>query len=99
MSSPRPPSVSSIDIDKKVDIEHAEHAAISVVEDQNAAGPSSSKGKDVALEILGDSSTTPIHVTPEQDRAILRKIDFWLMPVICIVYFLQQLDKYVPLTW
>jgi len=92
MSVPRPNSVSSDDVDKKVDVEHTENAP-SLNADQPAAGPSSSsKRKDAALDIIGDSAT-PIHVTPEQDRAVLRKIDLWLMPVICMVYFLQQLDK------
>lgn len=93
MSAPRPNSASSDDIEKKVDIEHTEDAP-SLDDNQPTAGPSSSGNlkKDAALEIIGDSAT-PIHITPEQDRAVLRKIDLWLMPVICIVYFLQQLDK------
>lgn len=84
------PTTVSLDLDKKVDIEHAEHSAS--FEPEHHIGSSKTKGKDEALEILGDSSK-PIHITPEEDRAILRKIDLWLMPVIVMVYFLQQLDK------
>lgn len=47
---------------------------------------------DAALEILG-SSAAPVDITPEQDAAVLRKVDLWVMPVILLVYFLQQLDK------
>ncbi|KAK7680293.1 hypothetical protein QCA50_016533 [Cerrena zonata] len=82
----------SLDLDKKVDIEHAEHSTTLEGAQVHVNSSKKAKGKDEALEILGDSSN-PIHITPEQDRAILRKIDLWLMPVICMVYFLQQLDK------
>jgi len=58
---------------------------------QPVAGPSKHDG-DAALEILGDSATHH-EVTPEEDRRVLSKIDKWLMPVILLVYFLQQLDK------
>ncbi|THH31740.1 hypothetical protein EUX98_g2458 [Antrodiella citrinella] len=92
MTAPRPVSVSSdVDSLRKVDVEHAED--VPSVNAQPTAGPSSSgKVKDIALDIIGDDAT-PIHITPEQDRAVLRKIDLWLMPVIVMVYFLQQLDK------
>lgn len=50
------------------------------------------KSGDAALVILGDSA---IHhdITVEQERAVLRKIDLWVLPVVLMVYFLQQLDK------
>ena len=50
------------------------------------------KHGDAALEILGDGA---IHfeVTEDQDRRVLRKIDMWLLPIVLLVYFLQQLDK------
>ncbi len=63
------------------------------LEDAHAqAGPSSKRQGDAALAIIGDSS---VHrdITAEEDRRVLRKIDLWLMPVILLVYFLQQLDK------
>lgn len=47
---------------------------------------------DVALTILGDK-TVRREITPEENKRILRKIDWWLMPIILLVYFLQQLDK------
>lgn len=57
----------------------------------NESGPSSKHG-DAALAILGDSA---VHheISPEEERAVLRKIDLWVMPVVLLVYFLQQLDK------
>ncbi|KAK0451226.1 MFS general substrate transporter [Desarmillaria tabescens] len=47
---------------------------------------------DAALAILGDK-TVHKEITPEENKRVLRKIDWWLMPVILLVYFLQQLDK------
>lgn len=92
MTLPPPsPTASLEDVEKKVDVQHAEN----VPEFQpTASGSGSSRGKDAALEILG-SEAKPIHITPEEDRAVLRKIDLWLMPIIVMVYFLQQLDKCV----
>lgn len=63
--------------------------------DPEAAGPSRKHG-DAALAILGDGSIRH-EVSEEEDRRVLRKIDLWLMPVIVLVYMLQQLDKYVSL--
>lgn len=84
------PTRSLEDLEKKADIEHAEIAPVPVTSDPGAS--SSRYGKDAALEVLGDSAK-PVRITAEEDRAVLRKIDLWLMPVIFMVYFLQQLDK------
>lgn len=89
MTSPISPRASLDDVEKKVDVQHAEHVAPEL---QASGSGSSTSKKDAALEILGPEAT-PIHISPEQDRAVLRKIDLWLMPIICMVYFLQQLDK------
>lgn len=78
------------DEEKKADIEYAETVPNLPTPDSS----SGSSGKDAALEILG-ADAPPIQVTLEQDQAVLRKIDLWLMPIIVMVYFLQQLDKYV----
>lgn len=86
-----PPTSPSLDDIKKIDIDHEEIAPSLNEPPRPLAG--SSKNKDAALEVLGDAAV-PFHITPEQDRAVLRKIDRWLMPVIVMVYFLQQLDKY-----
>ncbi|KAG7097868.1 hypothetical protein E1B28_005180 [Marasmius oreades] len=58
-------------------------------------GPAAShaaKRGDAALAIIGESSERR-EISKEEDRRVLRKIDIWLMPVILLVYFLQQLDK------
>jgi len=47
---------------------------------------------DAALEFLGDGAP-PREITEEESNAVLRKIDRWILPVILMVYFLQQLDK------
>lgn len=91
MHSEHSPTVSLADIEKKVDVQYTE----TVPNVQASGSTSGSGGKDAALEILG-TEATPLYITPEEERAVLRKIDLWLMPVIVMVYFLQQLDKYVP---
>lgn len=67
------------------DPSHIEHA----IEEK---GVVHSKDGDAALAILGDGSPQR-EVTAEEDKAVLRKIDLWVMPVLLLVYFLQQLDK------
>ncbi|KAJ3554998.1 hypothetical protein NM688_g2813 [Phlebia brevispora] len=60
------------------------------------AGPSSPlpqvERRDEAYEVLGNAAI-PTEFTTEESIKVLRKIDLWLMPVIVMVYFLQQLDK------
>ena len=31
--------------------------------------------------------------TPEEERAVVRKIDMVVLPLMCFVFFLQYLDK------
>ncbi|KAJ6499053.1 MFS general substrate transporter [Mycena sanguinolenta] len=47
---------------------------------------------DAALEFLGEGAP-PREITEEESAAVLGKIDRWILPVILMVYFLQQLDK------
>ncbi|KAH8800890.1 major facilitator superfamily domain-containing protein [Xylogone sp. PMI_703] len=48
--------------------------------------------KDRAAELLQSAQQT-IVVSPEDDRRILRRIDLTILPILLVVYFLQQLDK------
>ena len=71
----RPPSVDSIPA-KGEHIEEIERAT-------QAEGTSKAQGTghgDAALAILGTSGAV-VHITPEEDAAVLRKIDRWLIPV------------------
>ena len=49
-------------------------------------------GKDRAAELLGNT-TERVVVSEADNKRILRKIDFTLLPIMLGVYFLQQLDK------
>jgi hypothetical protein len=46
-----------------------------------------------ALFLKQMSVTGPITFTPEEEKAVLRKIDWRILPLILIAYFFQQLDK------
>ncbi|KAL0579642.1 hypothetical protein V5O48_002338 [Marasmius crinis-equi] len=86
MSGPgeREPSISESNL--KASSSHLEHVFPSQrVKREKEAG-------DAALAIIGES-TEHREVTEEEDRRVLRKIDLWVMPVVLLVYFLQQLDK------
>jgi hypothetical protein len=89
----RQPSVDSVS-DKHEHIEEIEHVP---------QAPGTSKGQtithgDAALAILG-TSQAPVHITPEQDAAVLRKIDKWLLPVSSpsFVVVFQHLTPYIAL--
>lgn len=84
MAPSSPPSVSSIKIKEKED---ASYHPTSPVQ-----GTSHLNHGDAALTILGDGSPRR-DISPEEDAKVLRKIDLWVMPVVLLVYFLQQLDK------
>ncbi|KZT57446.1 putative MFS allantoate transporter [Calocera cornea HHB12733] len=51
-----------------------------------------SKQADEAMEIVNNESSA-VSFTPEQERRLLRKIDWHIMPLMCIVYALQFWDK------
>ncbi|KAF7629691.1 hypothetical protein AFLA_013399 [Aspergillus flavus NRRL3357] len=55
------------------------------------ANPSTVKG-DGALQLLAAGSEAGT-LDPEASHRLVRKIDLYVMPLICIVYFLQYLDK------
>jgi hypothetical protein len=68
-----------------------------VTTSQNASGTSpittAKSGADAALNLLKASSRSHQPVDPETNRRLLRRIDLHIMPLICIVYFLQYIDK------
>jgi hypothetical protein len=47
---------------------------------------SDAKGSDNVLEVQPSS-------TPEEERAVVRKLDMVILPLMCFVFFLQYLDK------
>ncbi|KAL0942006.1 MFS allantoate transporter [Colletotrichum truncatum] len=53
----------------------------------------SKSGADAALELLNETGPLGHAVDPESNRRLKRRIDTHIMPLICIVYFLQYIDK------
>ncbi|KAF3039161.1 hypothetical protein E8E12_004571 [Didymella heteroderae] len=50
-------------------------------------------GADAALHLLKEIGGLRQPVDPDASKRLLRKIDLHIMPLICIVYFLQYIDK------
>lgn len=50
-------------------------------------------GADAALEMLNETGGLSQPWDPERNRRLVRRIDAHIMPLICIVYFLQYIDK------
>ncbi|KAJ7680774.1 major facilitator superfamily domain-containing protein [Mycena polygramma] len=76
--------------DDKADVAHFEKTMSNSTVDAKH-GATQNFG-DAAQEILGDTHV-PIIVSAEENARILRKTDLWLLPVMLVIYFLQQLDK------
>ncbi|KAF7554993.1 hypothetical protein G7Z17_g2530 [Cylindrodendrum hubeiense] len=48
---------------------------------------------DAALQLLNETGGLTTPLDPERGRRLIRRIDAHIMPLICIVYFLQYIDK------
>lgn len=48
---------------------------------------------DAALELIVGNGPLGHAVDPETNKRLLRKIDLHILPLICIIYFLQYIDK------
>lgn len=78
--------------DEKASFAHEEGVQPSLaVHPSDCHKPNVANG-DRAAEVLAEV-TERVVVTPEEDRRILRVIDLGVLPVMLLVYFLQQLDK------
>jgi ACS family allantoate permease-like MFS transporter len=51
------------------------------------------KGADAALSLIAGAGAARREIDPETNKRLLRKIDLHIMPLICIVFFLQYIDK------
>ncbi len=52
-----------------------------------------SKDADEALKVFQDHEGETLVLAPDEERRLLRKIDYNMMPLLCIVYGLNYLDK------
>lgn len=53
----------------------------------------SKSGQDSKIEILDDSLAVQYQIDPEEERAVVKKLDRVIMPLMALVYFWQYLDK------
>ena len=51
---------------------------------------------DEKVEVAPDVGTTAVSYTPEEERALVRKLDWRIMPIACIMYLFAC--KLIPLT-
>lgn len=59
---------------------------------EHAPGPQHHHG-DVAADFLDKNPEGRVVITPQDDKRVLRRIDFVILPIMLFVYFLQGLDK------
>ncbi|KAJ5724076.1 hypothetical protein N7488_002111 [Penicillium malachiteum] len=75
-------------------VESIEHHEEQPSKLQHEDRPTSNQGpkQDKALQLIEDLGHSTI-LTPENNKRVLRKIDLRLLPILLVIYFLQQLDK------
>ncbi|KAK2041747.1 major facilitator superfamily transporter [Colletotrichum somersetense] len=59
----------------------------------DADQPQPKTGADAALDLLNETGRLSRTADPELNQRVKRRIDTHIMPLICIVYFLQYIDK------
>lgn len=67
--------------------------AVTTQPDTSAKAAKAAHGADAAIHLLKETGGLHQPVDPEASKQLLRKIDLHIMPLICIVYFLQYIDK------
>ncbi|KAI0472561.1 major facilitator superfamily transporter allantoate [Xylariaceae sp. FL0804] len=88
MSDPKSPAAGAVP-----DAEKAPPAA--VVDDAGMRQHVADDDHDEALKLVGGArgGAAAAPLTPEAERRLLRKIDLHVMPLLCVVYGLNYLDK------
>lgn len=82
----------SIQSDDKASFKHEEGVRPSLAAHPSDFHRPNVANGDEAAQVLAEQKERAV-VTPEEDRRILRMIDRGVLPVMLLVYFLQQLDK------
>ncbi|KAJ9119020.1 hypothetical protein QFC22_003509 [Naganishia vaughanmartiniae] len=92
MSSPTPILSPGFDKAKGFPAEHLEHVvSYDEAEKQHPHVIGDLKQVDEAAKVMAEAGK--VEYTLAEDKAVLRKIDTWILPVLCIAYLVQQLDK------
>ena len=92
----RAPSLSAAPDDekKKIATDVLDNEAKADVEAGAVLRPAGPPDADEAFQVLAAGHAGEVvTMTPEEERRLLRKIDLHLMPLLCIVYGLNYLDK------
>jgi hypothetical protein len=81
----------------KTDIQHVEHQAPhdsieDTIAEARKAETIDTVHKDEAIKVLA-TYEGDLHWTPEEEKKLVRKIDFKLLPLLVLTYGLQYYDK------
>jgi ACS family allantoate permease-like MFS transporter len=71
----------------------AEKQPVSTSQQTPAQEKPTGSDADAALELIAGTGSLGLAVDPETNKRLLRKIDLHILPLICIIYFLQYIDK------
>ncbi|KAF8644357.1 hypothetical protein AX16_008517, partial [Volvariella volvacea WC 439] len=62
-------------------------------ESQASNRPSGDSKRDEALDLLSQTNEIPRVITEEENARVLQKIDWYLLPIMVGIYFMQYMDK------
>jgi hypothetical protein len=65
----------------------------SIEKSSNATATAPTATKQLSIEEKGNVVELAAAYTPEEERQLLRKIDCTILPMMCVIFFLQYLDK------
>ncbi|EJU02353.1 MFS general substrate transporter [Dacryopinax primogenitus] len=83
---PKPTSISSAEVD--VDYEKA-----SPVSEAFKGADASDAGSNIGLELYHATAIQGLEYTKEEERKVVRKIDFYVLSILSVTFCLQYLDK------
>ena len=76
--------------------EKAEHADPTIHKDAETSSDESAKVKHIH-ELLNDENDPDFGKSPEEkaaiDKKLMRRVDLWLIPWLCLLYLLSFLDR------
>jgi ACS family allantoate permease-like MFS transporter len=85
--------MTQLSVDDHAEQPQAEKEPTSTLQQTPAQEKPTGPNADAALELIAGVGSLGLAVDPETNKRLLRKIDLHILPLICIIYFLQYIDK------
>jgi ACS family allantoate permease-like MFS transporter len=85
--------MADVGVDDHTGRDPADKQPTSTAQQQPVQEKRTASNADAALELIAGAGPDGLAVDSETNKRLLRKIDMHVLPLICIIYFLQYIDK------